>query len=154
MLELEVVLRNEAEEIRAHILECADPTALFREATDELTCNDLQVTLLVQWVEVAHDFVHLEVLRFLELLQVGLSNLDPVREGPRQGQCILTLALRGQRVVQVGVSENRVSVNAEVLAVQAGRLIGLSGRLSGVSLLIRVRMLGIEVRDHVFHAVL
>ena len=117
MLELEVVLRDEAKVVRAHVFEGADPTRNLVEATDDLTFGDSQVALGVKRIEVALDTIDLEVLRLLELPQVGFSDLNSVGKWLRQRQDIFALlSVRIHRVVQIliRVPQDGVRVDAEI----------------------------------------
>ena len=68
MLELEVILRNEAEVIWAYIFEGADPTGNLVKAADNLVFGDFQMSLGVKRVKVALNAIDLEVLCLLKLL--------------------------------------------------------------------------------------
>ena len=122
MLKLQVTLRDKAEGVRTDIFEGTYPAILFREATNEFTCGDLEVAIGIQGVEVTDHPVHLEVLRLLELFQVSFGDLDLVcqRLWERQGiLAFVSLAIREHRVVELDVSilQDRVRINTQVLVV-------------------------------------
>ena len=75
------------------------------------------MALGVKRIEVALDTIDLEVLRLLELLQVGFRDLNSVGKWLRQRQGIFALlSVRIHRIVQVliRVPQDGVRVNAEI----------------------------------------
>ena len=153
MLKLQVALGDETEVIRADVFEGANPSVFFAEATDDLVFLDAHVPLFDR-IEVADNLVHLEVSNLLELLEVGLSDLDRICQRLRQGKNILALFTTGSirchgLVELVGILQDSIGIDAKVV-----RIAGFHCRTTLQSRLTnRGGVFGIKVRDHVLHTV-
>ena len=133
--------------VRTHILEGTYPPVFLRKATDQLTVADLQMALLKR-VKIANYSVDLEILRLLELLEVGLRDLGlrTQRIGQRKRVLTLSLVFTLHRSVQGGILKDCVRIDAQiVLTVDSWESFSIDH--------LRWDRIFIEVRDHVLHAV-